>query len=253
MWSLFLILSFLLGLLIGSFLNVVICRYHTGRSIGGRSGCLTCGRQLKWFELVPLASFFCQRGRCRGCRGKISWQYPLVEGGTAILFALIYWHFSAQPVLVIFYWLVACLLMIMTAYDLKHLIIPDPFVFTLIALGAVKIIFFDHSLAGVGGALAMALPLAFLWLISRGRWLGFGDVKLALGLGLFFDWRYGLSALVWAFWLGALIGVLLLVWGKTRWWRKQKHYTMKSEVPFAPFLVLGFLLELIFLINVITF
>jgi prepilin signal peptidase PulO-like enzyme (type II secretory pathway) len=244
---------FILGLIIGSFLNVVVLRHQTGRALSGRSGCFSCGKKLNWYELVPVLSFVFLRGRCHGCRSKISWQYPLVELGTGFLFALIYWRLGWQVGPLIFYWLIASLLMIITVYDLRHQIIPDRFVFALILLGFLKVIFFDGNWWGLLGGLVMALPLFILWAISHGRWLGFGDVKLALGLGLVLGWQFGLSALVLAFWIGAVVGLILIGWGKTQLWRKGKSYTMKSEVPFAPFLILGFWLVFSLTINVLKF
>lgn len=257
--SAFILFVFLFGLIIGSFLNVVILRYQTGRSLSGRSGCLSCNRKLRWYELVPVFSFFLQKGHCRGCQSKISWQYPLVELLTGFLFVLVAWHFPGDWPAIIFYWLITSLLVIIVVYDFKHKIIPDRFVFALIILSLLKpIILLDSPILlnlglGVVGALAVSLPLFLLWLVSRGRWLGFGDVKLALGVGLLLGWQFGLSALMISFWLGAIIGLFLIAWGKTRLWRKGKSYTMKSEVPFAPFLILGFWLVFFFSINVLIF
>jgi len=245
---------FIFGLIIGSFLNVVILRYNTGRTLSGRSLCFSCGKKLHWYELVPVLSFIIQRGKCRGCRARISWQYLMVELLTGLLFALIYWQVGGQIWLLLLYWLVASLIVVITVYDFKHQIIPDHFVFTLIALGLFKVFFSDVvPWWGLAGGVAMALPLLALWAISRGRWLGFGDVKLALGLGLFLGLTGGLSALVLSFWLGAGIGLILIAWGKTGLWRRRKSYTMKSEVPFAPFLILGFWLVFFLAIDVLAF
>jgi len=254
---------FLFGLIVGSFLNVVILRYQTSRTLSGRSGCLSCGKKLQWFELLPVASFLWQRGRCRDCQSHISWQYPLVELLTGLLFALIYWHLAVRQLAdwpeIVFYWFIAALLIIITIYDFKHQIIPDKFVFAFIFLALLQpIILLKNPILlnlgwGVVGGLVTALPLFVLWVISKGRWLGFGDVKLAIGVGLLLGWQFGLSALVLAFWLGALIGLFLIAWGKTQLWRKGKSYTMKSEVPFAPFLILGFWLVFLFSINVLVF
>jgi leader peptidase (prepilin peptidase)/N-methyltransferase len=252
-------LSVLFGLIIGSFLNVIILRYKTGRTLSGRSGCLSCGKKLNWHELFPVFSFLVQGGRCRGCKSKISWQYPLVEILTGLLFLLIFWHSADNWLATIFYWVIASLLIIITVYDFRHQIIPDRFVFTFILLGLLQpLILSDHPVLtntgwGIVGGIVTALPLFVLWLISRGRWLGFGDVKLALGVGLLLGWQFGLSALVIAFWVGALIGLFLIAWGKTQLWRKGKSYTMKSEVPFAPFLILGFWLVFFLSINVLIF
>ena len=217
---------------------------------------------------MPVLSFVWLRGKCRQCRSQISWQYPLVELLTGFLFALIYWRLGDLWLGVIFYWLIASLLIIITVYDLKHKIIPDRFVLALVLLGLLKPLFFNQLLISAGsfnfaianafgwgviGGLVMALPLFLLWAVSKGRWLGFGDVKLALGLGLLLGWSAGLSALILAFWLGAIIGLLLIGWGKTQLWRKGKSYTMKSEIPFAPFLILGFWLVFLFSINVLIF
>jgi len=243
---------FLFGLIIGSFLNVAILRYHTGRGLSGRSLCFSCGKKLCWYELIPLASFICQKGRCRGCGSKISWQYPIVELATGLLFALVYWRVEGDILMSAFYWLVACLLIFIVAYDWRHQIIPDQCAYLFILLGLIKVLSLDGNLWGLAGAFVTALPLFLLWAVSRGKWLGFGDVKLALGIGLMLGIVGGLSALVLAFMIGALIGVGLIVWGKTRLSRRAKSYTMKSEIPFAPFLVLGFWLVFIFSINVFS-
>ena len=252
------IASFLFGLIIGSFLNVVILRHGTGRTVSGRSGCFACGKKLAWFELVPVLSFLFQGGRCRSCRDKISWQYPAVELLTGFLFALIFWRVGLDIVQLIFYFLIAGLFVIITVYDLKHKIIPDRFVLALVLLSLLRILFY-HSLAisdfgwGLLSGIITALPLLILWFVSRGRWLGFGDVKLALAIGLLLGWQFGFSALILAVWLGALSGLILIGWGKIGLWRRGKSYTMKSEVPFAPFLILGFWLVFFFSINVLAF
>jgi len=256
------ILIFLFGLIIGSFLNVVAFRHNTGRSVSGRSGCLSCGKTLGPLELVPVLSFLIQQGRCRSCGVKLSWQYPLVELSTAMLFALIYWRLGWQIESLIIFWLAVCALMVITVYDFKHKIIPDRFVFFFVLLGLVlplaeswrepSLLLWRLGGAVLGGLLT-ALPLLLLWVVSRGRWLGFGDVKLAFGIGLLLGVVGGLSALILSFWIGAGVGLLLIAWGKLRLWRRRKSYTMKSEIPFAPFLILGFWLVFLFSINVLVF
>ncbi len=246
------VFSALLGLIVGSFLNVVICRHGTGRSLDGRSGCLSCGKKLGALELVPVLSWLCQLGRCRRCGAKISWQYPLVEIGGAAAFWLAY---RAHPFLapgapfaaeaVAFAAAAAALsaLVAVVAYDLRHKIIPDSFSLFLAAAALVRILALGigygaplsaWALAAAAGP-AMALPLYFLWAVSRGRWMGLGDPKLALGLG----WLIGLSgsflALALAFVVGAAWGVAALAAERLT----RRGLTMKSEVPFAPFLALG--------------
>ena len=127
------IIFFALGLIIGSFLNVVIARYNTQKNFGGRSACMSCENKLCWYELIPLFSFFALRGRCRSCKTKISTQYPLVELGTGLLFALLFLKFQnvfffSTIDFAISYALYATmfsLLVVIAVYDLKHKIIPD--------------------------------------------------------------------------------------------------------------------------------
>jgi leader peptidase (prepilin peptidase)/N-methyltransferase len=252
----FTLLIFLFGLIIGSFLNVVILRYNTGRSLGGRSACFTCNKKLSWYELLPVVSFLALRGRCRSCQSKISWQYPAVEFSTGLLFALTYLAFSPQDwAITTFYLFVVSLLVVITAYDLRHKIIPDLFVFLFILAGLIHPLFlsgpiFSNLAMAVFGGVMTALPLFLLWAISKGAWLGFGDVKLALGIGLFFGLRNGLSVLMLAFWLGAIIGLALIGLSKFSK-RKKGGYNMKSEIPFAPFLITSFLITLLFNLNAI--
>lgn len=248
---------FILGLIIGSFLNVVILRYNTGRGIGGRSACFSCNKKLVWYELFPVLSFLVLGGRCRTCRSKISWQYPAVEFATGALFALVYWALSPLGWLVtIFYFVMTSLLVIITVYDLRHKIIPDFFVFLFILLGLIQPFVLpgpisSNFIAALLGGLITALPLFVLWVVSSGRWIGFGDVKLALGIGLFLGVRAGLSSLMLAFWLGAIIGLALI--GLSKLSKKRKGgYNMKSEVPFAPFLIISFLITLLFNFDVIN-
>lgn len=256
------LIIFIFGLIIGSFLNVVILRYNTGRSISGRSACLVCSKKLAWYELLPLLSFLVLRGRCRSCHSPISWQYPLVELGTAVIFTLTHLYLAPVYNFPLFLLLVfaSSLLIVIFTYDLRHQIIPDFFVFLFILAG----LFYPLLLAGsmienftwsLSGAFFTALPLFLLWFISAGRWLGFGDVKLALGLGLFLGPGGGLSALFVAFCLGAVIGLVLIALSHLPSFKLLK-YNMKSAVPFAPFLILAFWLELFYsnhLINVLFF
>lgn len=249
------LIIFIFGLIIGSFLNVVILRYNTGRSLGGRSACFSCGVKLRWAELLPVISFLGLRGRCRSCRSPISWQYPLVELATGCLFTLLYLAVPLGS-----WWLLGLLfvasacLVVITVYDFYHQIIPDLFVFTLIVTGLVYPLILPGSfvinlLWSLWGGFFMALPLFLLWLVSSGRWMGFGDIKLALGLGFFLGLSGGLSALLLAFFLGAGVGVLLIAWSKRR---HKRAYTLKSEIPFAPFLILAFWLEFFLHLNIIN-
>ncbi len=247
------IIFFLFGLIIGSFLNVVICRYNA-RRFGGRSACMSCQKQLCWHELIPLFSFICQKGRCRGCQGKISWQYPVVEFLTGVIFAALFLKF--QPLFwmgglhfalsLAYYGSMFSLLMVIAVYDLRHKIIPDKLslIFAIIAFAGLFLfqndIFSPHwpTLSEFFAGLAISVPFALVWLLSRGNWMGLGDAKLAVGLGWMLGLSRMLSGVVISFWSGAIIGVILLACSRA--------HTGKSEVPFAPFLVFGAIIAFLF-------
>lgn len=248
------IVFLILGLIIGSFLNVVIFRFNTTRSFGGRSGCMTCQNKLCWYELIPLISFFALQGRCKNCKTKISIQYPIVELISGLIFAGIFLKFQdiffidtlGFSISYAYYTIMFSVLLIIAVYDFRHKIIPDSlsFIFGLITFIGLfffsNFLFFPHvpSLLELSSGVLLALPFALLWLISKGTWMGLGDAKLALGLGWLLGFSRILSGAVIAFWLGAIIGFILIVFSK--------KYGMKTEIPFAPFLVLGVLIAFLF-------
>ncbi len=236
------IAAFVFGAVIGSFLNVVSLRYGTGKGLGGRSMCMSCGKTLTWRELVPLASFIAQRGKCRGCGTKVSWQYPLIELATGAIFAGIIVRFPPVSALAalsdIIYMASACFLMPILAYDWRHKVIPDGLVYSFDALALASVflggqswLHAPHIWTILAGPI-LALPFAFLWLVSRGKWMGLGDAKLALGIGWILGLNAGLNAFVLAFWAGAVIGV---AWMLMRFGR----FKAGLEVPFGPFLIAG--------------
>lgn len=251
---------FLVGLAVGSFLNALIYRMESGESVlKGRSHCAVCFHKLAWHDLIPLASFAFLRGRCGYCHAKISFQYPLVELAAGFLFALVFlMGFSLAASLYAIF--IFCLLLVIFVYDLKHFIIPDRILFTAIAITLLWRLF--EMLSSYGGSaigrnfehwnlfghwsLRFVISLPFvqalfsaitaglffltLYVLSRGKWMGFGDVKFALFMGLFLAWPNIVVALFAAFLIGALAGILLVL-------LRKKQFS--SEVPFAPFLVLG--------------
>ena len=239
------VIIFALGLLIGSFLNVVILRINTGRSVvHGRSACARCNRELRWYELIPVFSFLALRGRCRTCRIDISFQYPFVELITAIVFVFLYSKILVMGGFMLSAWIsfafalvVASLLIVMMIYDLRHKIIPDVVVYPFILLAFVSVIWKGATIASFSAPTALfqgvvvALPFFLLWYFSKGKLMGFGDVKLMLGIGWLTGLMLGASVLLLSFWIGGIVGLLLI--GFTR------RYGMKSEVPFGPFLIVA--------------
>ncbi len=245
----FLLLAFILGTIIGSFLNVVIYRYNTGMGLGGRSRCLTCSRNLTWVELIPIASFLSQKGTCRKCSSKISWQYPLVEFLAGVLFVLIFLKFPpvsfVAAVTTLIQLVIASLLVVIVVYDIKHKIIPDGLVYAFAVIAFVNLFIFNTpALIDIFAGPLLALPFALLWLVSRGRWMGLGDAKIMLGIGWTLGFVAGISAVFLAFWIGAVVSVL---WMYIVFHKVKGHY----EIPFAPYLVLGMYLVLLFGISVI--
>lgn len=260
-------LFFLFGAIIGSFLNVVSLRYNTGISpFKGRSFCFSCGKKLGFFELIPIVSFIFQKGKCGGCESKISFQYILVEIITGFLFFIIFYNlhpfFFSEPLLFlslfIFQAVIWSILIVILIYDLKHKIIPDGLVFTFIIISFLAVlisgflngfsdfVFISHILAGI----LIPLPFFLLWFISQGRWIGFGDVKLAIGIGFLLGIIDGIYSILLAFWIGAIIGLLIILFshinklGIFRLSLGLKNITIKSEIPFAPFLILGIFIAL---------
>jgi prepilin signal peptidase PulO-like enzyme (type II secretory pathway) len=217
--------------------------------------------------LVPVFSWIFNLGKCRKCGSKISWQYPLVELGTGVVFAglfLKYLDLFAYPLIFniffIFNALIFSILIVIFVYDIRHKIIPNElsYTFALLALAQtiVTIFFFDKpetlqliNYLDLFAGLIFFFPFWALWFFSRGRWIGLGDGKLVLGIGWTLGLVYGVSALVLAFWIGAIFSVVFLLIDRLK--SRKENITMKTEIPFAPFLILGFLIEFFWKIDVI--
>lgn len=251
MGLLFYFSTFILGLIVGSFLNCLIYRIEQGKSfLKGRSFCPHCGHVLQWQDLVPLFSFIFLRGKCRYCKGDISFQYPLVELFTGALFALIF-HFQfssvAQEGLVfslenivsaLFLFYIFSSLVVIFVYDLKHFIIPDKIIYPAILATLaynVYLFFINHYLPhlflnNIYSAFAASAFFLLIVLVSRGKGMGLGDAKLGFLMGFLLGPVNVVVALFSSFILGAIIGVGLIALKKKK---------MKSEVPFGPFLVTG--------------
>lgn len=223
----------LLGLLVGSFLNVVITRLPAGGSLwrpGSR--CPACGAGIAWHDNLPVLSFALLRGRCRACRGPISWQYPAVELVTGGLFGLAYFRFGLTPEFAVAAALLAALVAI-TVIDLRHQIIPDAITLPGIAVGfAVSVAI--GRLGWVESGLGIVVGGGIFWLVLHGSVLllgqegmGGGDVKLGAMLGAFLGWKATLLAIFLAVVGGGLIALALLGLGVRG---------RKDPIPFGPFL-----------------
>jgi prepilin signal peptidase PulO-like enzyme (type II secretory pathway) len=210
-----------------------------------RSRCLDCGHQLAWYDLLPLASWLSLRGKCRYCHKKIGWFEPLMEFGVATFFILSYllWPHaftSSVQVFELLLWLISgVMLAILFAYDSKWFILPNRLVFPLMGIGAMLAVLrvvtsgdVIASLLTLMGAVVILSGLYLvLWLLSKGQWIGFGDVKLGLALALLLgDWQLAFIALFAA----NLIGCLIVIPGMLA-----KKITRMTRIPFGPLLILG--------------
>lgn len=270
----FIIFAVILGLLVGSFLNVVALRFNTGKSLGGRSGCFSCGAQLTWKQLIPAFSWLFQKGRCHNCGSQISPTYILGEVTTAVFYGLIASRgfFTGADVMSsgylitsLFLVIIFSILLVILMYDIRHKIIPDSLSFSFGLLTFASLFFFEMTSLGllytgfhvpswefILGGVLVPLPFAFLWLISRGRWLGLGDPKLMVGMGFLLGISQGFSSVFLSFWIGTLfvvaVGLINFIL-KKQLFRDGKKSIMKEELPFAPFLILSFLITLVFNLN----
>ena len=208
------IFLFILGICIGSFINVVISSLEKKRkNIFGRSFCDSCKKKLAWYELMPLISYLVQRGKCKSCKTKIKLEYFLVELATGILFVL----FNINIILIFLFFLI-----IIFIFDLKHYLIPDIIIWPGIIL---SIIFFSQNWFS---ALVAGSFFAFLVLISKEKWMGRGDIYIAILMGFLLGWPNILLALFASFLFGAIISIGLIIF---------RRKTLKSQVPFGPFLI----------------
>lgn len=232
-----------MGLIFGSFVNAVSFRLNNLKSVFvGRSECLKCHHKLGFWDLAPVLSFLILKGKCRYCQQKISWQYPIVELATAILFVLIFLKlgFSVEAVYLSF---TAVALEIIFISDIKKMIIPDEILWFLLGITIIWLffkIFENQSLkiltSGFEGILIGGGLLAILYFVSKGKWMGFGDVKLAAILGLILGFPATILMIILSFLFGGFFGLILIALGK-------KH--LKDKVAFGPFLAFSFIITIL--------
>jgi len=259
---------FVFGLLLGSHLNVLAVRYkpETGFKPAqkGRSKCPHCGHTLRWLELIPVLSFIVQGGKCRECKKRVSLQYPIAEILTGLVLLLVPFQLGFTFSALI--WTLALLVFIVISLvDLRLHIIPDRLNVAIILIGLALFVFkytggavesflgtyalifrfagenlFADTVLGIifGGML-----FGGIYYLSRGRAMGFGDVKLALAIGFLMGWPDAALAFILSFIVGSIVGVILMATGKKG---------MKSAIPFGPFMVFGVTLTLFFGYDIIN-
>jgi prepilin signal peptidase PulO-like enzyme (type II secretory pathway) len=251
----FIICSIILGLIVGSFLGVVVARIGTGKGIGGRSQCLSCRKTLSWYELIPIVSFFAQRGKCSTCKSTIPKQDLIIEIMCALVFGWIgaiavtggFFPFTLGSI--IMWGIIGSLCVGMSVYDIGHRSIPTillyPFLFLALLFGIfgttgpiaafggmATISGLLHALSGA----IVAAPFFILWLVSKGTWIGFGDIEIMIGMGFMLPTiTHSITAVVLGFWIGAAYILALILMRKLL--RIKDH--IERKVPFAPFLFLS--------------
>ncbi len=233
--------SFLLGAVIGSFLNVCIYRIPAGESIvSPGSRCPHCGTPILWYQNIPIFSWLVLGGKCASCKGSISIRYPMVEALTGGLFALVFYRFGIQWATPI-YWLFCAALVAITFIDLDHQIIPDVISLPGIPIGflcsfALPWISWTDSLFGIllGGGSLFAVAAGYE-LLTKKEGMGGGDIKLLGMMGAFLGWQAVLPVIFLSSLIGSLVGVPLML---------IKKADGKLAIPFGPFLALGALIYL---------
>lgn len=226
-------LAFIFGAAIGSFLNVCIFRLPENNSIiKPSSQCPYCHHPIRFYDNIPIISYFVLQGKCRDCRGRISWRYPLVEIITALLSLILFLKFGLSLNFLVFFIFTAVLIVI-TFIDLDHQIIPDVLtlpgipLFFLAAVFLVKVPWKD-ALIGllIGGGVLMTIAIVYEFITKR-EGMGGGDIKLLAMIGGFFGWQSLIFVLLFSSFTGAIIGITAMI---------IKKQDTKYAVPFGPFL-----------------
>ena len=263
----FVAVSFVLGTMVGSFCNVCICRWPAGESvIRPRSRCPKCMNGIAWYDNVPLVSWLMLGAKCRHCGAPISWQYPVVEAVTGLLFLAVFYRFGLAPAAPIYMALCAGLV-IVTFVDLREWIIPDEVTYSGVFAGlavallgmavpegtGLRVTSVFDALIGIvlGGGILYTLDLITLFILKKPG-MGFGDVKLLAMLGAILGWKGVLGTLMLACILGSAVGVGLILAGKLRKGEAPSDEAPLGEeepvqghyLPFGPYLALAGLIYL---------
>lgn len=226
----FTILIFFLGLAIGSFLNVLIDRLPAGKSLGGRSICDHCKRVLSVVELVPVLSWLIQKGYSRCCKKRLSEQYPLVELTTGLVFAGVWLRFSSEPFIAGVMMVIAAALIVITVVDMRERIIPDYMTLTIIISAVILSTLSGQLVQNFLAGIILFGLLFVMHMLTKGKGMGFGDVKFAFAIGLLLGLWEGFIAIYIAFLLGGVVGGAMLLGGRKK---------LTSKIAFGPFLVAG--------------
>jgi len=235
------VVSIIFGAIVGSFLNVCISRLPKGESIiVPGSHCPHCNNPIKFYDNIPLISYFLLGGKCRSCKGSISAQYPLVEGVTSLSSLLLFLKYGLS-LSYLFYFSFVAALMVITVIDLYHQIIPDVISIPGIGVGLLGALVIPHitffnSLMGIllGGGSLLGIATLYQWLFKR-EGMGGGDVKLLAMMGAFLGWEAVILTILISSLVGSITGIVIMV---------LKGKDFKYAIPFGPFLSLGAVIAL---------
>lgn len=242
------VMSFVFGLFLGSFINVLIDRLPEGENVlVGRSRCDYCQKKLTWRELIPVLSYVLLHGKSHCCKKSLSIQYPLIEIITGGMCWFIVGSFFPDALLITSLLCIYLSLLVIIVTDIKTMIIPD--VMVIVGIVGVllmrfyeKVTFIELVYEYVVPGIVVSLFFYSLWYFSKGKSMGFGDVKYAFFMGLFLGYPLVIVSLYAAFLTGAIYGVILIL---------SRSKSAKSKVPFGPFLVFGTVLSHIYGAHVI--
>ncbi len=230
---------FILGLIFGSFLNVLLWRLPEGKGIGGRSKCRSCHHTLAWYDLIPILSFIYLRGKCRYCDTPIHIRYPVVELATAL--SLVLFMIFRQPALNADSIITAFIIVVLVSlvfFDFLYFILPDVLILPAATIYlAYDIMRVPNVASYIITGLLLAAFFAIIYAVSKGRSLGFGDVKLALLIGLVLGYPLGFIAVIGGIWLASIVALLLMF---------LKRVGPKDAIPLGSFLALSTIICIIF-------
>ena len=232
------IIIFVLGLVVGSFLNVVIYRLPLKESIiFPSSHCPECETKLKYYDLIPVLSYLSTKAKCRYCGEKISIRYPIVELLNALLFLLTFLKYGLNTEFIIFTILIASLIVV-SFIDIKYQIIPNEITFSFIPLGIILSFIFNH-ITFLNSFLGLIIPAGLLLLIAfiYKKGMGIGDVKLIGVIGVFIGWKYALISIFIGALIGSVYGVYMILTNKMN---------RETRIPFGPFISTGAVIMILY-------
>lgn len=237
--QLILIFIFIFGLIIGSFLNCLIWRLHKKEGLMNRSYCPKCKKQIAWYDNIPILSFILLKGECRQCGKLISWQYPVVELLAGILFVVSFFinsnpsEFIDSTILIKILrdWFLISVMMVIFIYDLRWYLILDIVTLPACLIMLIFNLSLNFSLCNllISGIIGGSFFL-IQFVVSSGKWIGGGDIRLGLLIGFSLGWPGVLVAIIISYFIGSIVGLSLIALGKKQW---------GSEVPLGIFLSVG--------------